>query len=97
MGFEEDYIAYRLDRSPVSSPEDIPFARFVVHTWRNGERDNVDFGSNDLKDAMEWFRGCTSACSTGEQFTAEIWDCLTYSLVCATDEKIKGRLSDALQ
>jgi hypothetical protein len=38
MGFEEDYIAYPLDGSPVSSPKDIPFARFVVHIWRNGNR-----------------------------------------------------------
>jgi hypothetical protein len=86
MRFEEDYIAYPLDGSPISSAEDIPFARFVVHIWRNGQRDNVDFGGGNIADSMQWLRGCMSACSMGEQFSAEIWDCLTYSLVYATDE-----------
>jgi hypothetical protein len=86
-----------LKKLPVNSPEDVRFARFVVHTWRNSERDNVDFGANNLADTMCWLRGCMWACSVGEQFTAEVWDCLTYSLVYATDEQIKGPPSKALQ
>ena len=38
---------------------DIPlsFSRYVVHTYLNGKRDNVEYGADSLEDTMEWIRG----------------------------------------
>ena len=51
-GIDDGYIANRLKNLPVTSKEDAPFTRFVVHTWRNGARDKVDFAANNLADTM---------------------------------------------
>ena len=43
---------------------DIPifFSRYIVHTYHNGARDNVEYGADSLDDAMEWLRGIKARC-----------------------------------
>jgi hypothetical protein len=46
---------------------DIPlsFSRYVVHTYLNGKRDNVEYGADSLEDTMEWIRGVVADCPWG--------------------------------
>ena len=77
---------------------DIPifFSRYIVHTYHNGARDNVEYGADSLDDAMEWLRGIKARCPIGV-FKAEIWDCLTYKLIFTAEDHIQGHSIDALQ
>ena len=45
---------------------DIPlsFSRYVVHTYLNGKRDNVEYGADSLEDTMEWI-GVMADCPMG--------------------------------
>jgi hypothetical protein len=31
-------------------------SRYIVHTYHNGARNNVEYGADSLDDAMEWLR-----------------------------------------
>jgi hypothetical protein len=75
---------------------DIPlsFSRYVVHTYLNGKRDNVEYGADSLEDTMAWIRGVMVDCPMGV-FKGEIWDCLTYKLVF-TAGNFKGSSNELL-
>jgi hypothetical protein len=74
----------------------LPFNRYIVHTYHNGKRDNINFGSDRLDDVMDWLRIVMARCPIGP-FKAEIWDCLTYKLFFTADDHITGPCSDILQ
>jgi hypothetical protein len=71
----------------------IPF--FIVQTWRD-EVGPIEFGTNNFLDAMGCLDSAMKDCTVGELFKVKIWNTLTYSLIFASEEKIREQ-SDELQ
>ena len=89
---EGDYIS----GSGLGTDIPLPFNRYIVHTYHNGKRDNVNYGGDRLDDVLDWVRIVMAQCPIGV-FKAEIWDCLTYKLIFTAEDHIQGHSIDTLQ
>jgi hypothetical protein len=72
-----------------------PFNRYILHTYHNGKRDNINYGG-DIDDVLDRLRFVMAQCPIGV-FKAEIWDCLTYKLIFTAEDQIEGHSADTLQ
>jgi hypothetical protein len=73
----------------------IPCNFFIVQTWRD-EVGPIEFGTNNFLDAMGCLDSAMKDCTVGELFKVKIWNTLTYSLIFASEEKIREQ-SDKVQ